>query len=268
MHFFTDNFTYHCTIHQSKPRLPYLLMLHGFMGSQKVFNHLIDDLTSFCNPITIDLAGHGKTESPSEPTFYSAERQVQQLHSIIRRLQFEALYLYGYSMGGRMAFQLITQYPNLFSGVIIESSHCGIDSENERSKRQKIDKKRAQEIEQNFENFIEEWMNMPLFRHTPDEIQSVYKNVMESQNPKTLSASLRGFSAGVMSSVCDKISESDLPLTLIAGKLDDKYVERMTAINETTMASNLQIVGNAGHRVHADRPEEVLNILRSTMNRN
>jgi 2-succinyl-6-hydroxy-2,4-cyclohexadiene-1-carboxylate synthase len=268
MHLFADSFYYHCTIHQSKPPLPYLLMLHGFMGSQKVFDHLVEQLSAFCNPITIDLAGHGKTESPSDPTFYSAERQVQQLHSIIRRLQFEDLYLYGYSMGGRLAFQFIASNPDLLSGSIIESSHCGIDSKAERSKRKKLDEERAQQIEQDFDKFVDEWMDIPLFQHTPDQMKSVYEKVMKAQDPKKMSASLRGFGSGTMPSVCDKISETDLPLTLIAGELDDKYVERMTAIYQPLEGSTLKIVKNAGHRVHADRPEEIINILRSTMNRN
>lgn len=265
MRLYTDSFYYHCAIHQSKPHLPYLLMLHGFMGSGNVFNHLLDELSFFCNPVTVDLAGHGQTESPDDPKFYTAQRQINQLHSIIQRLQFDDLYLYGYSMGGRLAFQLIASHPNLFSGVMIESSHCGIDSESERSNRQKTDEKRAEQIEENFEKFVDDWTHLPLFQHTPDEMKSVYKKVMQAQNPNTLIASLRGFGAGVMPSVCSKMTESDLPLTLIAGELDDKYVKKMTAIHEITVGSNLKIVENAGHRVHADQPEELIKILKKAV---
>lgn len=265
MHLYSNSFYYYCKIHQAKPGLPYLLMLHGFMGSGKVFNHLLNDLSSFCNPITIDLAGHGQTQSPEDPTFYTAKRQVQQLNSVIQRLQFENLYLYGYSMGGRLAFQLSTSHPKLFSGVIIESSHCGLDSETEGSDRQKLDEERAEQIEQNFKVFVNDWIQMPLFQHTPDQMKSVYVEVMKSQNPKTLSASLRGFGTGGMPSVCDKISEINLPLTLVAGEMDPKYVERMTAIHETLESSILKIVKNAGHRVHADRPEELIPILKNAV---
>lgn len=236
------------------------------MGSEKIFDHLIDDLTSFCNPITIDLAGHGETESPEDPKFYSAERQVEQLHSVIQRLQFDELYLYGYSMGGRLAFQLIASYPDLFSGVIIESSHCGILSEDERAERQKVDEKRAQQIEQNFEAFIKNWMDLPLFQHTPGPMKSVYEEVMKAQNPSTIRASLRGFGAGVMPPVCYKIREMDLPLTLIAGEYDQKYVTRMSEIHESNGPSILRIVKNAGHRVHADQQGKLIEILKEALN--
>lgn len=266
MRLYTDSLYYHCAIHQSKPGLPYLIMLHGFMGSEKVFEHLLDDLFSFCNPITIDLAGHGETESPADPMLYSAERQVKQVHSIIQRLQFDNLFLYGYSMGGRLAFQLISSPPKLLSGAIIESSYCGIVTKTARTERKKLDEKRAQQIEQNFVKFIEDWMKLPLFQHTPEKMKSVYKEVMKAQNPMTIAASLRGFGAGMMPPVCDKISEIDLPLTLIAGELDQKYVNRMSEIQKSNDRSDFHIIKDAGHRIHADQPEKFVEILKEALN--
>jgi 2-succinyl-6-hydroxy-2,4-cyclohexadiene-1-carboxylate synthase len=242
-------------------------MLHGFMGSGSVFDHLLDDLYAFCNPITIDLAGHGQTQSPDDSKFYTAEKQVQQLDSIIRRLQFETLFLYGYSMGGRLAFQMITTHPELFSGVIIESSHCGIESRNERSVRKVVDETRAQQIENNFEDFIENWTQMPLFQHSPDQMKTVYMREMKKQEPKKLSASLRGFGAGVMPPVCGKLTSLDLPITLIAGELDKKYVGKMSEINEKTETTHFEIVKNAGHRVHADQPKKFIQILKKAIGR-
>lgn len=266
MRLYSDSFFYDCKIHQSKSHLPFLLMLHGFMGSSKVFDHLIEELTSSCNPITIDLAGHGETESPEESELYTVERQVKQLYSVIQRLQFDDLYIYGYSMGGRLTFQLVASHSNLFSGAIIESSHCGIAAEDERLDRQMMDENRAQQIERDYDGFIEDWGNLPLFQQTPKQMKSVYKKVMKAQNPQTISASLRGFGAGVMPPVCDKISEIDLPLTLIAGELDQKYVNKMSKIHRSIDQSTLEIVKNAGHRVHADQPEQLIRFLKKVMN--
>ena len=48
--------SYHFDIHQEIEKLPYLVLLHGFMGSGRQFDHLIPRLKKFCNPITIDQA--------------------------------------------------------------------------------------------------------------------------------------------------------------------------------------------------------------------
>ena len=241
------------------------MMLHGFMGSSGVFQHFIEDIKSFCNPILIDLAGHGKTESTSDPARYTAQRQAEQLVSIIQRLNFQHLYLYGYSMGGRLAFQLLASNPELFSGAIIESSHCGLSSEKERIARIKLDENRAELIESNFDNFIEDWNQLPLFEHTPPELKSQYKEIMMNQKPDNMAASLRGFGAGRMPNVCTEVKKLSIPLALVAGEFDSKYVSSMDQINDQFESSDLHIVEKAGHRVHADRPDQLILILKKLL---
>lgn len=268
MQFYSDSFYYHVKLHQSGRALPYLLMLHGFMGSGHVFDHLLDELKSFCNPITVDLAGHGKTQSPADPKFYTSEKQVRQVISIVKRLAFSPLYLYGYSMGGRLAFQLLAKHAEFFSGVIIESSHCGIESEIERLARKELDEKRARQIKSDFENFLEEWNNMPLFQHTPPKLRSVYKDIMMQQNPENMASSLREFGSGVMPAVCNQIKNIDVPLTLISGELDKKYAAIMANLKDEFHSTNLNLIKKAGHRVHTDQPNELINILKNAMSQN
>ncbi len=261
MQFYTDSINYHATIHQSGRALPWLLMLHGFMGSEEVFEPLIQPLSRFCNPVTIDLAGHGKTKTPVRTELFSAERQCLQLKSILYRLQVENLFLYGYSMGGRLAFQMAAKYPGLFRGVIIESAHCGILEENERQKRINTDKKRAQKIERNFADFLNDWQKMPLFQHTTESEQNRYERIMKSQNPELMAASLRGFGAGVMPPVCESFSKSKLPACLIAGERDVKYAEQLSELADKRPGTNLHIIKSAGHRVHTDQPEKLISVL-------
>ncbi len=258
----SDSVFYHCTLHQADRKLSTLLMLHGFMGTGEVFEPLIDGLSGFCNPLTLDLIGHGKTETPDNPGLFTAERQTRQIKSILDRLQFEPLYLFGYSMGGRLAFQLAARYPGLFAGAIIESSHCGLASKKDRAERTRTDEKRARQIENNFPAFLSEWQNLALFAHTPVDARRRYASIMNRQKPERLSASLKGFGAGVMPYVCKKIRSSRLSLHLIAGERDEKYVKRMSEISENHAKSRLTIVKNAGHRVHTDRPDEWLRIVK------
>ena len=266
MKLFSDSVNYHCTLHQSKKDFPCLLMLHGFMGSEEVFKPLIKSLSEFCNPVTIDLAGHGKSQTPADSKHFSAERQCRQLKSILDRLQFKNLYLYGYSMGGRLAFQMVARYPEYFKGSVIESAHCGIRTEEVRRNRIRVDEERAQNIEENFKDFLLDWQQMPLFKHTPKREKTRYDEIMGSQDPALMAASLRGFGAGVMPQVCDQISNSQIPIMLIAGALDKKYVDIMSDIGQSCDQAKLHIVKGAGHRVHTDRPDEMIKILKNCIN--
>ena len=265
MRLFTDGIHYHLELHQSKKRLPYLLMIHGFMGSGRAFSHLIKDLSEFCNPITIDAAGHGKTVTPEDADLFSAERQVTQIKSILDRLSFENLFVYGYSMGGRLAFQLLVHLNQYFIGAIIESAHCGIQNQHARNERRILDDKRAKQITNNFDEFLKNWMEMPLFRSESGKSSNNYSKIMREQNPDLLAKSLRRFGAGVMPPVCDKLKSLQIPTTLIAGENDKKYVKQLSSIAELNQNFTFNKVPNAGHRVHTDQPNALIKILRSTI---
>lgn len=266
MRLFAGSVDYEVTLHQSKPELPTLLMLHGFMGSHRVFDHLIPQLSTFSNPLTIDLIGHGNTRTPDNPVLYSTENQVSQLKSVLKRLRFNPLYLYGYSMGGRLALQMATSHPEMFSGLTLESTHCGLSSQEERESRAATDRKRADKLLRDKQIFLENWSALPLFAQTPEPYKTLYRKISEEQNSKQMSYSLREFGSGVMPSVCHKLPKLQLPVHLVAGSRDPAYVSRMTKMNGRIPDSHLYIVDGAGHRVHTDQPEKLLEIISGAMN--
>jgi len=258
-----DSTKYFLKVHQSNPALPHLILFHGFMGSGEAFTPLLKDLSKFCNPITIDLKGHGKSSGPEKADHYSTDQQVGELTSVISRLKFQSLFLYGYSMGGRLALQLALETPELFSGLILESTHCGIADPDLRKQRRKIDRVRAEQIIDDFSTFLEGWSQLPLFNAKQSSDSDYYYQIMEQQHPPYLAASLRGFGAGNMPCVCDRLSSFELPVQLIAGSEDQKYVDKMSEIAQLLPSSTLDIVDGAAHRVHVDRPGDVTGILNS-----
>ncbi|REL24092.1 2-succinyl-6-hydroxy-2,4-cyclohexadiene-1-carboxylate synthase [Rhodohalobacter sp. SW132] len=268
MKLYTNGVMYKVNIHQNRADLPYLFFLHGFMGSSKVFEPVISRVRETCNPVTIDLLGHGDTIISDEvnPDRFAAQNQVADLLSVLNRLKLPDLFIYGYSMGGRLAQHLVANHPSYFSGLILESTHCGITDSNERENRAATDENRAQEIEEDFESFVDEWIRLPLFDSQNDESEINYEQIIRQQNPKWMAASLRGFGAGVMSPVCKTLADLNHPKLLIAGKIDQKYVDKMTQMAQLCSNATVEIIEDAGHRVHADRPEQIAKILTQFLN--
>ena len=252
---------YSVTLHQAKSKLPTLLMLHGFMGSHRVFDHLIPQLKTFSNPLTIDLIGHGDTHTPDKPELYKTENQVGQLTSILKRLRFEPLCIYGYSMGGRLALQLATAHPDFFSGLILESAHCGLLSQEDRESRAETDQIRAEELLSDKQKFLVRWSALPLFTQTPEPYKTLYREISQKQDAKNMANSLREFGSGVMPAICHKLPALQMPVHLVAGSQDPAYVSRMTKMSRQIPDSHLHLVQSAGHRVHTDQPEKLLTIL-------
>lgn len=262
---YTDGIGYFIDYHHYNRRLPVLLILHGFMGSGAVFSNLAERLSQHCNPLIVDLAGHGRTDTPARAELFETSRQVSQLQSLLSRFRFSNLIGYGYSMGGRLLIQLAVKHPELFGGLFIESSHCGLQSQEERTLRQREDEERARMIETDFHSFVDRWLELPLFSHTPADQKEIYRSLMLSQDPELLACSLRGFGAGSMPPVCEELQRLPIPLYLMAGEQDSRYVHRMSEMSENCTDSTLHIIRNAGHRAHADCPEEIIKIIKHTL---
>lgn len=255
--------SYHFEVHQQKETLPNLVLLHGFMGSGENFAHLIPGLKSFCNPITIDLLGHGRTDGAELHYRFSTKEQVADVTKLISEQLDVPLYLYGYSMGGRLALQLALHRPDLYRGLILESATFGIEGETERQARQSLDARRSDAITGNFEGFLEDWKNMPLFASStadPDLLKRT-ERIQQEQNPFWLANALQGFGTGTMPCVRDRLKDLAIPVQLIAGERDSKFVHINRQMEREIPDAQLQLVKDAGHRVHLEQPEKLLAVI-------
>lgn len=261
-----NGITYHLDRHQQAPTLPTLLLLHGFMGSGRAFGHLIPRLKKTCNPITLDLLGHDRTGAPENPERFSLDRQLADLHQIVNQLESSALFLHGYSMGGRLALRFALQYPELITGLILESSNYGIEQEEKRKERKKIDEQRAQAIEADYSSFLDEWQKLPLFDSgisAADELSNHYKEIQTQQRASAMANSLRGFGTAQMPSVKDQLHQLQVPALLMAGQHDQKYRSILREMEEHIANSKFHIIKDAGHRIHLENPSAFIDHLKA-----
>lgn len=249
--------SYHFKVHQHSDHLPSLVMLHGFMGSGEQFNHLIPYLKQFCNPITIDLLGHGNSDGAELHYRFSTQEQIADLTKLIGEQLNIPLIIYGYSMGARLALQLVLHRPDLFKGLILESGTFGIESETERQARQALDARRSDAITGNFKGFLEEWAKMPLFEspNASDELLGHIFKIQGAQNPFWMANSLQGFGTGTMPCVRNRLNEISIPVQLIVGDKDAKFRHINRQMEKELQHPKLSVVNEAGHRVHLDQPE-------------
>ncbi len=259
--------SYHLNILQENNELPTLVLLHGFMGSSKVFNHLMEQLKEFCNPVVIDLLGHGETDGAELHYRFSTKEQVADLTKLISEQLHLPLYVYGYSMGARLALQLALHRADLYRGIILESGTFGIENETERQARQALDGQRSDAIIGNFEGFLEEWKSMSIFESSTakPKLLALIDEIQSNQNPYWLANSLQGFGTGTMPCVRNRLNEISIPVQLIAGEKDSKFVHINRQMEKEIVSSNLSVIKNAGHRVHIDQPDEVVSVIKKAL---
>lgn len=98
-----------------------VLLLHGLGSGVKDWEYQRKQLSQHYRVISLDLRGHGESEKPDSP--YSIELFAEDVASFLRKIDISTAHVVGYSLGGMVAFQLISQYPDkVLSLTIINST--------------------------------------------------------------------------------------------------------------------------------------------------
>ncbi len=243
---------------ESQGEGPALLLLHGFTGSGTTWTPHVPAFEGFTT-VTVDLLGHGRSDAPRTADRYEMERCVDDLTSLLDKLEIERTAVLGYSMGGRVALQLALAAPDRLWALVLESTSPGIDDDGEREDRVRSDAALADEIEQDgILAFVDRWEALPLWasqERLPAAVSIELRRQRLRNRPAGLANSLRGAGAGQDASVLSRLGELQIPALLIAGALDQKYVALARDMTHTLPRARIYVVPDAGHATHLEQPE-------------
>ena len=245
---------------------PPLLLLHGFTGSGLNWEGHHRAFKQHFYTFTVDLLGHGDSESPADPERYHIELIARDLMDVLDVFEFPRVNLLGYSMGGRLALYTALTYPERINRLILESASPGLRTAAEREARIAQDEALAQRIEtEGIEAFADYWTNLPLFATQTPEVRERLKRQRLRNNPVGLANSLRGMGTGVQPSLWDRLGALAMPTLLICGALDTKFSAINAEMHDLIPDSKLVVIPGAGHTTHVEQPErfraEVLRFL-------
>lgn len=229
-----------------------IVLLHGFSGTHRAWDRveaLLDRETYL--PIAIDLPGHGTAaDAPRPITFAAAVSHV--LACAPPRFA-----LCGYSLGGRVALHVALAAPERVSRLLIIAANPGIEDERQRAERRAADRALADGLESEpLEDFIERWRTQPLFAADPPEVGALAREDQRRNRPDALAAVLRGLGAGEMQPVWDRLGELRMPVGILVGERDQKFVAIGRRMADAIPGSRLQIV-SGGHGLPLENPAAV-----------
>lgn len=252
----------HYRTHGAARKSP-VCLLHGFMGSSHDWDEIVDVLSRRMFVVAVDLPGHGQSLKRPDH-LYTMEGVTQALVDVWDEIGIKRCSLVGYSMGGRIALYAALFHQLRVRHLVLESASPGLRSEEKRTERRCVDARRADRIEGDLERFLEDWYRQPLFaslaRHDliEDMIATRRKN-----DAAEIARALRGLSPAEQPSLWDQIGKLNVPTLLLTGALDSKYDRITGQAAECMPRSERVVVPDAGHNVHAERPQAFLAHVRS-----
>lgn len=240
------------------------------MGDCHEFDSVISSLSEQFYCVAVDLPGHGKTKTRDDDQNYTMQRTANGLIRFLDALGIKNCFLVGYSMGGRVALYLTLHFPNYFSKVVLESASPGLKTEAERIQRIESDLKLAWKLEtEQFSAFLAQWYNQSLFASLSKH--PAFDELLNSRiqnHPLELAKSLRNLSTGYQPSLWTKLEKNTVPLLLLAGEFDPKFIDINSEMARLCRSARLEIIDRSGHNIHFEQVNLLVEKIRSFLSTN
>lgn len=232
-----------------------IVLLHGFLENQTMWQDLIPELSRKHRIITIDLLGHG--ESGCLGYVHSMEDNAEAARSVLSELRIRKAIFVGHSMGGYVALAFAELYPAVVKGLVLLNSTSKADSEERKANRSRAIKA----VKKDYIGFVRLSI-ANLFN--PDNRERLVDEI-EKTRAEALKTPLQGIVASLEGMKIRKDRETLLrsatyPILFILGKKDPvlNYEDGLKQIENTSI--NL-VTFPDGHMCHIENGEELKEVL-------
>ena len=225
---------------------PRIVLVHGFTQTQASWHASADLLAGGFEVVRMDLPGHGGSAR--------VRLRFEEAAAAVGRAGGPGIYV-GYSMGGRLALRLALDAPQLVEALVLVGASPGIDSPRERAGRRVDDEALACEVERiGTRAFLDRWLHQPMFSTlTPTELDL---EARRANSPEGLAWALRVLGVGAQEPLWHRLGELSMPVLLVAGALDAKYV-LLAGRMAGSIGEQAQVVAmtGCGHAPHLEQPK-------------
>lgn len=110
-----------------------VVLLHGYLESMDIWGSFKVELTRYYRVITIDLPGHGKSETVCEK--HTMEVMADAVEVVLNHLGIGLAVIIGHSMGGYVTLAFAEIFPEKTAGFVLFHSHGFPDSDEKKANR-------------------------------------------------------------------------------------------------------------------------------------
>ena len=235
-----------------------IVLLHGFMESQHIWNLFVNELSGDFRVIAVDLPGHGRSEVLSE--IHTMEIMADMVHSLLNKLGTGKCIMIGHSMGGFITLAFAEKYPEMLKGFSLFHSHAFEDSDEGKTNRDRS----IEFVQKDKTNFLT--MFIPALFSEDSQVKHkimIEKLISEAKKMtrEGIIASLAGMK--LRPSRTHVLEKTKVPVLFIIGLLDIRFpVDRAWEMIGLPKHSQVLILRDVAHMGYIEAPEATLTAVR------
>jgi len=234
-----------------------LVLLHGFMESQTIWDTFFNALGDERCVITLDLPGHGKTEQFAER--HSMVLMAETVKAVLDAENIEKATIIGHSMGGYVALEFAHLFPERTLQFGLFHSQAGAETEQGKENRDRA----VEALKQNKKGFISQLIPDLFAPENVEKFATEIQKLVESAQTMTVENIIAAL-LGMRDRNCrlDTLQNAKNPVIFIQGKQDKRFPDEQifSQIQLCRQAEVLYL--DCGHMGFLECEKETIGFLR------
>ena len=231
---------------------PAVVLIHGYPFNRSMWTDQVSTLTDRYRVVTLDLRGHGESESSSGAS--TMKLLAQDIAALMDELRIERAVIGGLSMGGYVALAFYQLFPERVEKLLLADTRAQADTEEGKATR-------AEQVQQILAEGMAGIVNAMLPKllcpetvsKRPDIVKRV-RDMMIHTSPEGAAAALRGMAE--REDQTERLSQIKVPTLIVVGKEDPiTPVADSERMHERISGSELVVIENASHVSNIEQPE-------------
>ncbi len=229
-----------------------IVLLHGFLEDQSMWNDAVTILSKKNRVITIDLLGHGGTGCIGY--IHTMEDMAMAVKAVLNHLEATDCTFIGHSMGGYVALAYAELYTKDIKGLCLLNSTYEADDEERKLLRTRANKM----VQSNFDNMV----RLSFSNLFSAKSKAIHKTKYESALQAALKTPLQGYMAAqegmkLRNDSSTFFSEASFDKIILLGKKDP--VLNYEEILQFAKRHNIEThIFSEGHMSHIENKEDYL----------
>jgi pimeloyl-ACP methyl ester carboxylesterase len=228
---------------------PPVLLSHGYSATRRMWDGQHRAFKDY-QLISWSMRGHGQTESPGEPSKYSADLTVADMAALLRHVGAPRAVIGGLSLGGYASLGFYLAHPEMVRALVICDSGPGYRNAEARTAWNQRAHERAAELESRGLDALS------------GRSREMREAMGEHRSAQGLAHAARGMLAQEGSQVIDGLAGVQVPTLIIVGDQDQPFIAPCEYMAKKIPGARLEVIAGAGHSSNLDQPEAFNRVLR------
>jgi pimeloyl-ACP methyl ester carboxylesterase len=229
---------------------PPVLLSHGYSATRRMWDGQHRALGDGYQVISWSMRGHGQTESPVDPSKYSAGLTVGDMEVLLRHLGVQRAVIGGLSLGGVASLGFYMAHPEMTRALVICDSGPGYRNAEARVAWNQRAQERAAELDARGLDALS------------GRSREMREAMGEHRSAQGLAHAARGMLTQEGSHLIDGLPSIRVPTLIIVGDKDQPFLVPCEYMAKKIPGARLEVIAGAGHSSNLDQPEAFNRVLR------